>query len=348
MQAVAVINYRTATVTAECIATLAKIEPEARIYLLDNGSGEAEVAVLRELAARTPRLRLIESAHNLGFAAGMNRLLESILSDPENDPVLLLNSDTKPTAGFLPAMRRLLDPAQRVEMVGARQLRPDGAAVESLGIALYRSTLASNRKRNDEILLGPTGGCALFTRRILEDLKQTYGEWFDEAFFCYAEDTDLVIRARWLGYRPALAEDALVYHIGSLSSGGAESDFVLYHGIRNSLWWLVKDAPAAWLLRSLPWFLALHTGIWLRHIRRGRVRVLWRLYRDAVAGIPAMVHKRKKIRAARRIAAAEFTRWVEPHFYERDYLKRAWRQLLSPKDKTEASEVEKIREPKRP
>jgi GT2 family glycosyltransferase len=87
----------------------------------------------------------------------------------------------------------------------------------------------------DEVLLGPTGGCALLRRRLLEDLRAMHGAWFDEQFFCYAEDTDLVIRARWLGYRAAYAADAIVQHEGSLSSGGPDNDFVLYHGIRNSL-----------------------------------------------------------------------------------------------------------------
>lgn len=327
MHAVAIINYRTAVATCECVAALAKAGSPLRIYLLDNGSGERETALLRDLAERTPQLKLFESQNNLGFAGGMNKLLEAILADSENETVLLLNSDTKPTQGFFLSMLRCIDPAHRIDMVGARQLHPDDGSVESLGIALYRSTLASNRREDSEILLGPTGGCALFTRRLLEDIKSTYGEWFDDAFFCYAEDTDLVIRARWLGYQPALAEDALVYHIGSLSAGGAESDFVLYHGIRNSLWWLAKNAPGGWFLRSLPWFLLLHVGIWLRHLRRGRARVLWRLYRDAVAGLPAMLRKRKRILAARRVATAEFTSWVEPHFYQRAYLQRAWRQL---------------------
>ena len=328
MHAVAIINYRTAAVTCECVASLAEAGVPLSIYLLDNGSGERDVTLLRSLAERTSQLRLLESQDNLGFAGGMNKLLDTILADSENETVLLLNSDTKPTPGFLPSMLSRIDSARRIDMVGARQLRPEDGSIESLGIALYRSTLASNRKLDSEILLGPTGGCALLTRRLLEDLKSTYGEWFDDAFFCYAEDTDLVIRARWLGYQPALAEDALVYHIGSLSAGGAESDFVLYHGIRNSLWWLAKDAPGGWFLRSLPWFLLLHAGIWLRHLRRGRIRVLWRLYRDAIAGLPTMLRKRKRILAARRVAATEFARWVEPHFYQRTYLQRAWRQLF--------------------
>jgi GT2 family glycosyltransferase len=327
MIAIAIINYSTAAITCACIAALEDAGDPVTIYLLDNGSGEIDVSTLRDLAGRMPRLKLFESERNLGFAGGMNRLLEAILAEPENETVLLLNSDTKPTPGFLSSMLAHLDPVQRMDMVGARQLRPEDGSIESLGITLYRSTLASNRKHSSEILLGPTGGCALFTRRLLEDMKAAYGEWFDEAFFCYAEDTDFVIRARWLGYRPALAEEALVYHIGSLSAGGAESDFVLYHGIRNSLWWLAKDAPAGWFLRSLPWFLALHGGIWLRHLRRGRIKVLWRLYRDALAGLPSMLRKRSRIRMARRVAASEFSNWVEPRFYERGYLKRAWFEL---------------------
>ena len=104
-----------------------------------------------------------------------------------------------------------------------------------------------------------------------------------------------MVRARWLGYRAAYASDAIVYHIGSLSSGGPDSDFVLYHGIRNSIWWLVKNA-IGWFLLSLPWFVALHVAIWIRHLRRGKARVLWRLYRDAMRGIPEMRRKRAIIK----------------------------------------------------
>ena len=329
MLAVLIINYRTAQACITCLdALLAQIDTDTRVLLLENGSGDSDKNTLIEYAAaHADQIEIEISASNLGFSGGMNLLLERALRDARIDNVLLLNSDTLPMAGFLPAMQRLLNPATRCEMIAARLLQPDDDTIDSLGITLYRSTLASNRKRADEILLGPTGGCALLSRRLLEDLHSAHGEYFDAEFFCYAEDTDLVIRARWLGYQPAYAPDARVYHSGSLSSGGAGSDFVLYHGIRNSLWWLTKNAPLAWLLRSLPWFLVLHTGICLRHLRRGRLRVLWRLYRDACRGLPAMRKKRALIRAARRVPASDFSRWVEPRFYERDYVRRAWSEL---------------------
>jgi N-acetylglucosaminyl-diphospho-decaprenol L-rhamnosyltransferase len=329
MIAVAIVNYRTCDATLACLAALRdELGENDCIFLLDNASGDDDTQRLAAYVRGEPlRMRFITSETNLGFAGGMNRLLGEILTDAAFDQVLLLNSDTRPARGFLGAMRRTLDSASRTDMVAARLLDAKSGNVDSLGIALYRSTLASNRKRDDEVLLGPTGGCALLTGRLLEDLRASHGEWFDESFFCYAEDTDLVLRARWLGYRPAYAADAVVHHEGSLSSGGPDNDFVLYHGIRNSLWWLIKDAPTGWLLRSLPWFVLLHGGIVLRHLRRGRARVLWRLYRDACKGIPAMWRKRREIRVTRRVPARAFRAWVEPHFYERDYVRRAWREL---------------------
>ncbi|MDE2085011.1 MAG: glycosyltransferase family 2 protein [Xanthomonadaceae bacterium] len=329
MIAVLVINHATAAATQAC-ATAALVEHDVamRVYLLDNGSPGDDAKRLADFAALHPdRIRFSASLKNLGFAGGMNLLIGQALADERVDQILLLNSDTEPQPGFIAAMQAKLDPQSRTDMVAARMLDTHSGEVDSLGIALYRSTLASNRKREEEILLGPSGGCALLTRRLLEDLHASHGEWFDEEFFCYAEDTDLALRARWLGYRPAHAHDAVVHHARSLSSGGPENDFVLYHGIRNSLWWLVKDAPAGWLLRSLPRFIALHGGIVLRHLRRGRARALWRLYRDAIRGIPAMRRKRAIIARTRRVAAAEFASWVEPHFYERGYVRRAWREL---------------------
>lgn len=323
------INHGTAAATrASADAVLGQAGDGARLYLLDNGSAPDDVAELARFAqAHADRCEFDASDVNLGFAAGMNRLLARALANSRIDAVLLLNSDTLPAPGAIAALHARLDAGSQVDMVAANMRAPGGERVDNLGITLYRSTLASNRKRDDEVLLGPSGGCALLTRRLLEDLRQTHGDWFDEAFFCYAEDTDLALRARWLGYRPAYAPDAVVRHEGSLSSGGPGNDFVLYHGIRNSLWWLAKNAPALWLLRSLPWFVLLHAGIVLRHLRRGRARVLWRLYRDALRGMPAMLRQRRRIRATRRVPASAFKTWVEPRFYERDYVRRAWREL---------------------
>jgi N-acetylglucosaminyl-diphospho-decaprenol L-rhamnosyltransferase len=334
--AVTIINFRTVEATQACIgALLTDHSDDIRLFVLDNGSQLGEAAALTAFGEKygQGKITVLATDKNLGFAGGSNFLIRETLQDASIDAILFLNSDTRPTPGFIAAMRAKLDPANRMDLVAAKMLDEKDSSIDSLGITLFRSTLTSNRKREDEILLGPSGGCALLTRRLLEDLQATHGEWFDETFFCYAEDTDLAVRARWLGYRPAYADDAVVYHARSLSSGGPDNDFVLYHGIRNSIWWLVKNAPLGWFLRSLPWFIFLHGAIWLRHLRRGKARVLWRLYRDAIKGIAAMRRKRAVIKKARRVPASEFASWVEPHFYQRDYVRQAWNELFRPTPK---------------
>jgi N-acetylglucosaminyl-diphospho-decaprenol L-rhamnosyltransferase len=334
--ALAIINYRTLEATKSCIdALMIGLPDDVRVFVLDNGSEVDDVAKLTAYGNEFGRekITVLSSGKNFGFAGGSNFLIREILRDGSIDSIIFLNSDTKPVTGFIVAMQAKIDPVNHVDLVAAKMLDEKDSSIDSLGITLFRSTLASNRKREDEILLGPSGGCALLTRRLLEDLFATHGEWFDETFFCYAEDTDLAVRARWLGYRPAYADDAVVYHARSLSSGGPDNDFVLYHGIRNSIWWLVKNAPLGWFLRSLPWFIVLHSAIWVRHLRRGKARVLWRLYRDAIKGIPAMRRKRAIIKKTRRVPASEFSSWVEPHFYQRDYTRRAWKELFKPAPK---------------
>lgn len=313
-------------------AALAGVVPQlpagAPVLVLDN-RGDLGEGPLWRFDPALPPARLLVPGANLGFAAGMNRLIATALADAAVSRVLLLNDDTLPGLGLVDALLAAAAQAQGdAGMVAARLMAADAPErVDSLGITLYRSGLASNRKRPEERLLGPTGGCMLLSRGLLEDLRAAHGEWFDEDFFCYAEDTDLVMRARWLGHGVAYADRAVALHRGSASSGGPDNEFVLYHGIRNSIWALAKNAPAAWLLAHLPWIVLAHGGIWLRNLRKGRWRTLLRLYRDALAGLPAALRKRGRVRRARRVPASAWWRWVEPSLYERGYLRQAWREL---------------------
>src|SRR5690606_5809768 len=94
-------------------------------------------------------------------------------------------------------------------------------------------------------------------------------------------------------------DQCVALHHGQASSGGGFSDFVLYHGIRNSIWVVVKDFPLPWLLLLSPLIIALHCGIMLRHGFGGRWRVVLRLYRGAFKGMPGMWRSRRVIQRNR-------------------------------------------------
>lgn len=328
--AIVLVNFNTADRSLRCVASLQPLAGQIRLIVVDSGSRPADLAALRAgLAREWPQAELIASPLNIGFAAGCNRAITRCLADAAISHVLLLNNDAVATPQLHAWLLDHLHGRADADLAGGRVLKLDAGSdeVDSLGIAFYRSLLASNRLDPQEPYFGPTGGCALYARRVLEKLRDTHGYVFDEEFFCYAEDTDVAARALLLGFTPAYADAVLARHEGQASSGGGFNDFVLYHGIRNSLWMLLKCVPASLILRNLPWLLAIHAGIVLRHGLRGKARVVFRLYRDALGGSLRMWRKRRRIQRSRHIRAATFAQHVSRRFYDRGYVRNALKDL---------------------
>jgi GT2 family glycosyltransferase len=321
-----VINFNTAALTRRCTRSLVDAGV-AKVLVLDNASAAADYEELARAHAGDASVRVIRSEENLGFAAGSNRLIEEALADPACERVLLVNSDAVVRASGL---HECLEEMRRgaYDLMGGRMHKPAGDVVDSLGISLYKSLLASNRKSTDDAYLGPTGGLAAYSRAFLEEVRALHGYVFDATYFCYAEDTDLCVRARLLDRKVGYTDAVVAYHEGQGSTGGDYNDFILYHGIRNSIWMAAKSIPASILVTQLPWMILLHGGIVLRHVVNGHWRTVLRLYRDAFAGLPAVLRARKKIQATRRIEPKAFRAFIDRQFYETRYLKNAVRELF--------------------
>ncbi|HSX59126.1 MAG TPA: glycosyltransferase [Tahibacter sp.] len=326
--AVVLVNYNTADRSLRCVASLQGLADRIRLIVVDSGSRAEDLSLLRSgLAQAWPSAELIASPINIGFAAGCNRAIARVLDDASISHVLLLNNDAIATDALTTWLLDHVDGRVDDDLAGGRVLKLSGEDVDSLGIAFYRSLLASNRLDMQDPYFGPTGGCALYARRVLEALQAAHGHIFDESFFCYAEDTDVAARALLLGFTPAYTDAVLARHEGQASSGGGFNDFVLYHGIRNSLWMLLKCVPTGVILRHLPSLIAIHAGIVLRHGLRGKASVVFRLYRDALKGSLRMLRKRRRIQRERRIAPRDFARRVSVRFYDRGYVRNALRDL---------------------
>ena len=327
----AVINFNTADLTGACVRSL-RAAGIPRILVLDNASAPADYARLQSIVGGGDDLRLVRSETNLGFAAGSNRLVEEALGDPACQRVLLLNSDaTAHPAGVARCLDAMREGGH--DLMGGRMHKPgyppqSPDAVDSLGITLYRPLLASNRKSVAEAYLGPTGGFAVLSRRFLEEVRDLHGYVFDPAYFCYAEDTDLCVRARLLGRSVGYVDDIVAFHEGQASNAGRYDEFILYHGIRNSIWMAAKCFPARMLLARAPWMLLLHLAIMVRHLLQGRGATVLRLYRDAFAGLPGLRARRRAVQQSRRVSLAELRSHIDPHFYESRFLKGALRDLF--------------------
>ena len=327
----AVVNFNTAGLTRQCTRSLMDAGI-CSILVLDNGSAVEDYVELRAQHPVTDtRVRVIRSEINLGFAQGSNQLIEEALRDPRCQRVLLLNSDAIADAKGLDACLRAMRESGH-DLMGGRMMKPAAGrseqAIDSLGITLYKSLLASNRMSTADAYLGPTGGFAVYSRRFLEAVKRLHGYVFDPTYFCYAEDTDLCVRARLLGCSVGYADEVVAYHEGQASNAGRYNDFILYHGIRNSIWMAAKSIPLWIFITHLPLFVILHVGIVVRHTLQGRFRTLLRLYWDAIAGLPAAVARRRAVQTSRRVTLKTFGTHIDRQFYETRFLQGAIRDLF--------------------
>ena len=108
-------TWNNCDLTIECLRSIRKHTPDARIIWIDNGSIEAERAVVR-LALTQLGLPWIGQMlrENEGFSKAVNRGFAMA----ESDPIFLLNNDTIVTAGWTDKMLAVLEEHPRLGILG--------------------------------------------------------------------------------------------------------------------------------------------------------------------------------------------------------------------------------------
>lgn len=334
MLAVVVINYRQTAATLACLESLrAHAGAGFDLFLIDNAadadSRTALSALTESWRAAGQGVELFINEDNLGFTGGCNQAFARILEDRRFKAVALLNNDTLVQPDWLARLADGLDPARGIGMVaGSMRDAAQPEHIDSLGIVLYRSGIAANRKNARDPLLGPCGGSALYSVELLRALRASNGNVFDPDFFCYAEDTDLALRARALGYGCAYAEGAVVLHRGSLSSGGASNTFIAYYGLRNATLAMIKTLPANFLWRNLFWIVGMQFAVILKYLIKGHPQLIWRIYRDIARALPRALRQRRCIQREAVWSSQAWRAWTSARFYDRHYIRNGLRTLL--------------------
>ena len=322
---VLVINYNTASQTLRCLESLRQSTRQPDwVLVLDNASNFDDYQKLLD-GAQPPRagtLCIYRSEKNLGFAEGSNVLIDLLLNQQACQYIMLLNNDAVAQKDMLAELSSTLEAAgESAGLAGGRMHKlADPSQVDTLGIALYASLMPADRQTTDDIFVGPTGGCCMLTRPLLEQLKAVSGYYFDPRFFCYCEDTDLVLRSVMLGYRPLYLDKLLALHEGQASSGGGYNEFVAYHGLRNALWMHIKLMPVGLLLRYGLLLLLAHALMIARYALSGRFSLMLRVYRDAVRRVPEFLVERRQFAPHTNSNRNQLAKAITPRFYRRGYL----------------------------
>jgi GT2 family glycosyltransferase len=267
--------------------------------LVDNGSTDGSVA----FASRNfPEVRVLPLGENKGFSVAVNAGIKA----SRTEYVALLNNDTETGPGWLYALVAAAEAHQEAGSFASKLVDfYDRRVLDGAGDVLRRSGLPyrlghgePDRGQYDEVafVFGACAGAALYRRSMLDDIGL-----FDEDFFAYCEDGDLSFRAQLAGYRCLYVPGAVVYHVGSVSTGGKRSPFATRLGSRNGLCLLVKNLPAPLVPGFLPFVAA---GQLSRLIVAASTYTL-RPHLKGLAGVPRllplMLRKRREIQKRRQV-----------------------------------------------
>jgi GT2 family glycosyltransferase len=274
--------------------------------LVDNGSVDGSVTFVEE---HFPEVDVVPLGENRGIAAAFNAGIGASTAEY----VVLLNNDTEQDPGWLEALVRgaedhpeagffaskLVDFYDRTMLDGAG----DAMRLSGLPYRLGHGERDGGRFDRPGYVFGACAAAALYRRDMLDEVGP-----FDEDFVSYCEDGDLSFRAQLAGYRCFYVPGAVVYHMGSASTGGKRSPTATRLGSRNSASLLVKNLPLSAVPHVLPFFAAGQLARTITAAVTGSLRAHLEGLAGAWRHLPLMLAKRAEIQKRKKISNAEVRR----------------------------------------
>ena len=212
------------------------------VIIVDNGSTDSSKEYIESNNFNFPVI-LVENDENLGFSPAVNQGIRKA----KFEYVFSLNNDTEVKKGSIKALIDLVSSKPEIFSVQAKMLQyRNKELVDDVGdeynlLAWTKKT--GENHRSDEFnevceIFSACAGAAMYKKSLLEEIGM-----FDDNYFAYMEDVDLAIRSKINGYVNLLCPDAIVYHIGSATSGSRYNEFKVRLAARNNVWTVYKNQP---------------------------------------------------------------------------------------------------------
>ena len=216
---VVVINFNGKSVLPEMLASVRDqlIGAGERLILFDNGSTDGSDRDAGERYAGEDWFEVRRVEKNLGFAAGANLALGAV----SEDLAILANNDTVFAPDTVEKLRESLLKRPEAAIVGPRLVWPDGTLQASQRdfpfplkllrehFPLTRRLAAKHGPHDSEKAVDWLVGAVLGIR--MSAFLEAGG--FDEGFFFYHEETDLMFRLHQLGWKVWFTPATDVVHV---------------------------------------------------------------------------------------------------------------------------------------
>ena len=239
-------NYNGKHFMDPCLASLKKqTYKDFKILIVDNASSDGSIEYMKE---NYPDIEVIALNKNYGFSKAVNVGIKH----SKTPFVILLNNDTTVDPHYVEEMITAIEKSPKIFSVSSKMIQmyhPDlidsaGDLYTVLGWGVCRGSgrPVSNYTEADEIFTA-CAGAAIYRRSAFARIG-----YFDENHFAYLEDIDIGYRAKIYGYKNMYCPTALVYHVGSGTSGSKYNSFKVRLSSRNNIYLCYKNMPLLQLL----------------------------------------------------------------------------------------------------
>lgn len=290
---IAVINYNGRATLEPTIAAIRAQQgiSLSDIRLVDNNSSDGSVEFAQ---TKFPSLAITRLPANHGPNPARNMGLRLAASDyvliMDNDIVLapdyisrlLAVHSSDPAAGAVTGQIRFHDRPETIQYNGT--------------FIHYAGEIMLNREASDRPL---RVGCVSAGAVLLDRRKVVRIGGFDEDFFIGWEDGDLTFRLALAGFPCYAVSRAVCYHIRR-----ARGPKWVRYQTRNRWWFIGKNYAARTFFLALPAILLLQCCAFFFCLFRGQALAFGRGALEALAGLPALIRKRRAVQSIRQVGDA--------------------------------------------
>ena len=229
-----------------------------KAIILDNNSHDGTIERLKSI--NNPNISIILNSTNVGFATACNQGI-SIAINGDAEHIVFLNNDTYFESNFLNRLYTAMVQSDADAMSPLITYYPDTDSIWYAGgrFRPLSGYMPYHQNHGQSIVshvpssrfVDFASGCCLIVRR---DLIESIGG-FDENYFVYWEDADFCYRMKERGFKIFFSIAVTIFHIGSASTGGSNSDFSIYQYSKNHMIFLRKHFGEFFAIFSLLYIL---------------------------------------------------------------------------------------------
>jgi hypothetical protein len=249
MVSLVIVTSNNKRILTECLYSVNSVEySNLEVIVVDNGSSDGTSSLISE---KFPRVRIIRSERNLGYAAGNNLGIRNA----RGSYIILLNDDTMVEPQFITRLVEAMEIEPRAALgsckiygMKGKRLQYAGGFIGNMGYPLMRGFGEEDKGQYNNVteVEWASGACMIIRRKLLDEIG-----YLDDSFYFYYEDTDLSFRARKAGYKVIYIPTAVIRHQGAATTRRHWRYKVF--GNRNHIKFLLRHFGSAYTARAIAW-----------------------------------------------------------------------------------------------